>query len=92
MSTYAAHLDGGTVTRCIVGTSDWAQVNLGGTWVDSPHKVGNGWTLTDGGLRPPQPYPSWTWIEGAWTPPVPMPDGGMWGWDEHTQTWIEQPL
>ena len=40
----------------------------------------------------PQPYPSWTisaptWI---WEAPVPYPtDGGVYTWDEATQSWVE---
>lgn len=40
---------------------------------------------------PPQPYPSWTisaptW---TWTAPVTYPtDGGVYTWDEATQSWV----
>lgn len=39
---------------------------------------------------PPQPYPSWLLDEATclWQPPVPYPtDGGIYTWDETTQTW-----
>lgn len=39
---------------------------------------------------PPKPYPSWLLDEDTclWQPPVPYPtDGGMYVWDEATQTW-----
>jgi hypothetical protein len=42
----------------------------------------------------PQPYPSWTigptdWI---WQPPVPYPtDGGIYTWNEATQSWDPAP-
>ena len=40
---------------------------------------------------PPQPFPSWTLNEQTclWDPPVPYPDdGGMYEWDEDTQSWL----
>jgi len=38
----------------------------------------------------PQPYPSWTLDSNFdWQAPVPYPtDGGMYQWDETSQTWI----
>jgi hypothetical protein len=55
MRTYAAHIINGQVTEVIVGTAEWATENLGGQWVDSPVKVGIGWTLIDGVITPPEP-------------------------------------
>jgi hypothetical protein len=43
---------------------------------------------------PPQPFPSWTisaptW---TWTAPVAYPtDGGVYTWDEATQSWVAVP-
>jgi hypothetical protein len=90
MRTYAAHIVDNQVTEVIVGTAEWATDNLGGQWVDSPVKVGIGWTFHGDHFRPPQPYPSWIWDNG-WQPPTPMPEEGMWTWDEETQTWTELP-
>jgi hypothetical protein len=45
MRTYAAHIVDNQVTEVIVGTAEWATDNLGGQWVDSPVKVGIGWTF-----------------------------------------------
>jgi hypothetical protein len=56
MRTYAAELDDNTVVRVIVGTAGWATEHLGGTWVDSPVKVGPGW-LWDGETLTPPPAP-----------------------------------
>lgn len=53
MNTYAAHIIDGQVTQVIVGTAEWATVNLGGEWVGSELKVGTGWLLVDGVLTPP---------------------------------------
>jgi hypothetical protein len=55
MNTYAAHIINGQVTEVIVGTAEWATENLGGQWVDSPVKVGIGWTLINGVITPPEP-------------------------------------
>jgi hypothetical protein len=76
--TYAAHIVDGVVAQVIVGTADWATDNLGGTWVDSPHKVGTGWELVDGVIRPPAPDPSWTWDGSEWQAPYnwTITDGG----------------
>lgn len=87
--SYAAQLNGDTVTRCIVGTAGWATENLGGVWIDSDHKVGQGWTFTNNQLIPPQPYPSWEWSNNQWNPPIPMPEDGIWTWNEEEQAWIE---
>jgi hypothetical protein len=55
MNIYAAqvHADG-TVTQVIVGTADWANSRLNGTWVDSGTLVGIGWLLVDGEIVPPE--------------------------------------
>jgi hypothetical protein len=52
--TYAAQVTDGTVTQVIVGTADWANERLDGTWVDTPTLVGIGWTY-DGTFTPPAP-------------------------------------
>jgi hypothetical protein len=54
MRTYAAQVTDGTVTQVIVGTADWANQRLNGTWVDTPTLVGIGWTY-DGTFTPPAP-------------------------------------
>jgi hypothetical protein len=53
MRTYAAQVTDGTVTQVIVGTADWANERLDGTWVDTPTLVGIGWAYTDGTFTPP---------------------------------------
>ena len=53
MNTYAAQVTDGTVTQVIVGTADWANERLDGTWVDTVTLVGIGWTYTDGTFTPP---------------------------------------
>ena len=55
--TYAANIIDGQVAQVIVGTAEWAVDNLGGTWVDSPVKVGTGWAYIDGQIIPPEPDP-----------------------------------
>jgi hypothetical protein len=39
----------------------------------------------------PQPFPSWILNNTTWTweAPVPMPTGGLYGWDETQQQWIQ---
>ena len=53
MNTYAAQVEDGTVVQVIVGTADWANARLDGTWVDSPTLVGIGWGYTDGQFTAP---------------------------------------
>jgi hypothetical protein len=73
--TYAAHIVDGVVDQVIVGTAQWATDNLGGTWVDSPDKVGSGWELVDGVIRPPASDPTWTYNgTDVVPPPAPEPD------------------
>ena len=64
---------------------------LGGT----PYRknyAGKGYTYdeTRDAFIPPQPFPSWTLNETTclWEPPVAHPDdGGMYQWNEDTQSW-----
>jgi hypothetical protein len=53
MNTYAAQVTDGTVTQVIVGSAEWANTRLDGTWVDSPTLVGIGWGFVDGTFTPP---------------------------------------
>jgi hypothetical protein len=41
-------------------------------------------------FAPPQPYPSWILdLNVVWQAPTPMPtDGGMYSWDEATNSWV----
>jgi len=88
MSKYAAKIEDGTVVQVIRGDADWATDRLGGVWVPSEDKVGQGWGYTKTyGLRPPKPYKSWTWDGAAWQAPVPQPDGNY-VWDEDAGRWV----
>ena len=90
MRTYAARIEDGTVTQVIVGDPAWAADRLGGVWLPSDVKVGVGWTVVDGGFRPPAPYPSWTWDGTEWKAPKRKPLlGGPYVWDEDTGGWVE---
>jgi hypothetical protein len=74
--------------------SKWVQTWSGG----GPRKnfAGPGHTY-DRGLEAfvaPRPYPSWTLNLDTvrWEPPMPYPvGGGMYAWDETTQTWKTDP-
>jgi hypothetical protein len=57
VNTYAAKVENSMVTQVIVGTPEWAESRLGGTWVASDVKVGVGWTVQDGVIVPPEPEP-----------------------------------
>ena len=52
--------------------------------------IGYSYDATRGAFIPPQPYPSWTLNETTclWDAPVAYPDdGGMYQWNEETQSW-----
>lgn len=49
----------------------------------------------NGAFIPPKPYPSWLLNTNTfqWEPPVPYPsDGGIYEWDEETQSWVLVPI
>jgi hypothetical protein len=55
--------------------------------------AGIGFTYDDviDGFIPPKPYPSWLLNTNSclWEAPIPYPtDGGIYEWDEETQSWI----
>jgi hypothetical protein len=59
---------------------------IGYTFSDAPE-----WAAQGGAFIPPQPFPSWVLnpATATWDAPVPMPsDGGLWVWDEATQSWV----
>jgi hypothetical protein len=58
--TYAAKVEGGTVTQVIVGDATWAVSRLGGVWLASDTLVGIGWQVVDGQIVPPAPEPEFT--------------------------------
>ena len=48
----------------------------------------------NGAFIPPKPYPSWLLDTSTfqWQSPVPYPtDGGIYEWDEETQSWVLVP-
>ena len=78
----------------------FCQKLLGGNWKQTSYNgnirknyAGVGYTYDAGidAFVPPKPYPSWVLNSSTaqWEAPVPMPsDGGMYSWDEATQSWI----
>jgi len=51
---YAALIINGVVEQVIIGTSQWANENLGGLWIASETLVGIGWTWDEtNGFQPP---------------------------------------
>jgi hypothetical protein len=71
---------------------------LGGYWVQTSyngnvrHNYAGEGALYDGtGFFPEQTHPSWTLDENyLWQAPIPYPDGGLYFWDEESQSWIDQ--
>jgi hypothetical protein len=81
---------------------DFCRSLFGGTWLQTSYNgnirknyagVGFTYDSTRDAFIPPKPYASWTLNEDTcrWDPPTPMPDdGGVYSWDESTQTWVMQ--
>ena len=69
---------------------EWVQTSYNNTFRAHYAGIGYTWDATNQVFIAPQPYPSWTLDEAwNWMPPVPYPDdGGMYTWDEETQTWV----
>ena len=82
------------------GQSFIASLGLTGTWIQTSYNgnirknyAGVGYTFDAArdAFIPPQPFPSWTLNDATclWEPPVPYPDdGGIYTWDEATQSWL----
>lgn len=92
--TIIAIIENGIVVQTLVATKNWAEINLGQTWLDVTNmNVGVGYTYDDETFRPPQPYTDWVWENDRWNPPIPYPiDGQVYMWDETQNIWILQPV
>lgn len=76
---------------------------FGGTWKQTSYNgnkrknyAGIGFTYREDidAFVPPKPHASWVLNETTahWEAPVAMPDdGGMYTWDEDSQSWVEVP-
>jgi hypothetical protein len=67
----------------------WTQTSYNGNFRKHYAGIGYTYNAVRDAFIPPQPYQSWTLDDDAnWQPPVAMPtDGGMYTWNESTQTW-----
>ena len=65
MSRYAAKVEDGLVTQVIRGDAAWAADRLGGDWLPSDVKVGQGWLVVEGQIVPP-PAPEVDEGENLW--------------------------
>jgi len=92
----AAQIENNIVVQIIVGSSDWANDKIGGTWIDiSELSIGLGFTYKKDSntFTAPQPYPSWTLIDNVWKAPLPYPnDNKFYDWNEENQTWVQIEL
>ena len=80
--------------------SNWLYREYGGAWLKCDEKgvirktfpaVGFTYDKEKDAFYPPQPYQSWILNEETclWGPPIPYPDdGGQYGWDESTTSWV----
>lgn len=71
----------------------WRQTSYHGTFRKNYAGIGFTYDATRDAFIPPKPFPSWLLDEATclWHAPVPYPDdGGLYTWNERTQTW--EPL
>lgn len=73
---------------------------FGGTWLQTSYNgnmrknyagIGYTYNAIRDAFIPPQPYSSWVLDDATcqWKAPVPMPtDGGVYLWNEATQSWV----
>lgn len=78
---------------------DWFVENLGGTWIQTSYNsnfrnkfagIGDAYLPEYDVFVIPKPFESWTLNTDTfiWEPPVPYPeDGGIYNWNEDTQSW-----
>lgn len=74
--------------------TNWAQTSYNASFRYNYAGIGYAFDPTpmpNGAFIPPKPYPSWFLNTNTfkWEPPVPYPDdGGLYAWDEATQSWV----
>lgn len=72
----------------------WAQTSYNANFRYNYAGIGYAFDPTpspNGAFIPPKPYPSWLLDTNTfqWQSPVPYPtDGGIYEWDEETQSWV----
>ena len=75
----------------------WAQTSYNANFRHNYAGIGYTFDPTpspNGAFIPPKPYPSWLLDTNTfqWQSPVPYPtDGGIYEWDEETQSWVLVP-
>lgn len=68
----------------------WVQTSYNANFRNNYAGIGYKYDAGFDAFVPPQPYPSWTLNTTVfqWEPPVSYPDdGGIYSWDEETQSW-----
>ena len=71
--------------------TNWMQTSYNANFRKNYAGIGYVYDAVRDAFIPPQPYPSWVLSEDTcrWDAPVPYPiDGGMYYWDENSQSWI----
>lgn len=72
---------------------DWVQTSYNSSFRKRFAVTGFTYDPTRDAFIPPRPYLSWKFDEASceWVAPTPYPEaGGMYTWDESTQSWTEQ--
>jgi len=88
-TTVATPLPDGMDVRAL-SAWEWDAIRLGGGMWDADSRqvvLYDGWSVADGGLRFPAPFPSWTWDGVGWQPPVEQTDPAT-VWDEASLSWV----
>jgi hypothetical protein len=73
------------------GYTNWKQTSFNGTIRKNPARIGYTYRSDIDAFVPPQPYPSWILdSDVVWQAPTSMPtDGGIYSWNEESQTWVK---
>ena len=91
MERKAAKIENGIVTQVIIGTKEWAEQRLGGTWMQVDElNVGRSYTYNKKeGFRPPKPGSDWEWDGDRWVNPKQDQKRSKDYWDEEIKNWTE---
>jgi hypothetical protein len=76
-----------------VGPGPWVQTSYNGNFRKQYAGVDFTYDPSADVFIRPKPYPSWVLDDNYdWQAPIPMPDdGGIYEWNEETQTWDRLP-
>lgn len=80
------------LTQWSGGYTNWKQTSYNGTFRKNYAGIGYSYDANLDAFIAPKPYPSWLLNTNTckWKAPIPYPnDGGLYEWDEATQSWVK---